>query len=68
MLEVVFAAGPGLEGEERRREGSWDILDHPQHTLDHPQYTLDHPQAATTGPGLPSAVTQLDTTLDNLKI
>ena len=51
--------------EERRREGSWDILDHPDPNLDHP----DQLRSTTNDKiGLTAAVTQLDNALSSLNI
>ena len=47
--------------EERRREGSWDILDHPDPSLDLRNTTNDKI-------GLTAAVTQLDDALSSLNI
>ena len=51
--------------EERRREGSWDILDHPDPNLHHPEHSLDHPNDMN---GVTAAVTQLDDALSSLNI
>ena len=51
--------------EERRREGSWDILDHPDPNLHHPEHSLDHPHDMI---GVTAAVTQLDDALSSLNI
>ena len=50
--------------EERRREGSWDILDHPDPILDNP----DLRNNTNDKIGLTAAVTQLDDALDSLNI
>ena len=47
--------------EERRREGSWDILDHPDPSIDHLNVTKDKM-------GLTAAVTRLDDALSSLDI
>ena len=57
--------------EERRREGSWDILDHPDPILDHPDPSLDHPDLRNSTNdkiGVKAAVTQLDDALSSLNI
>ena len=58
--------------EERRREGSWDILDHPDPNLDHPDPSLDHPdqlRSVTNDKiGLTAAVAQLDNALSSMNI
>ena len=58
--------------EERRREGSWDILDHPDPNLDHLDPSLDHPDQLRNSTkdtiGLTAAVTQLDNALSSLNI
>jgi len=50
--------------EERRREGSWDILDHPDPILDNP----DLRNTTNDKIGLTAAVTQLDDALSSLNI
>ena len=47
--------------EERRREGSWDILDHPDPSIDQLNVTKDKL-------GLTAAVTRLDDALSSLDI
>ena len=47
--------------EERRREGSWDILDHPDPSIDQLNVTKDKM-------GLTAAVTRLDDALSSLDI
>ena len=47
--------------EERRREGSWDILDHPDPSLEYPELGNDKI-------GVTAAVTQLDDALSSLNI
>ena len=50
--------------EERRREGSWDILDHPDPSIDQP----DHLNVTKDKMGLTAAVTRLDDALSSLDI
>ena len=69
-LQLVFFSSAGRVtwnedvdevNEERRREGSWDILDHPDPILDQRNTTNDKI-------GLTAAVTQLDNALSSLNI